>query len=244
MELIKYPTPEDILRLNDLIPDWVFSGKDFLCIDYLEGYIEELFIPFQVNSWIRMISQRMKDVDYSFIMASYYFMNGIPDEEWYQSNSSGIKYFPNFSEEDNRNKFAFEYYSDAFFYKVFSVLDAVAHLMTLVFSLTWGDKEKIGFYKAIHKIKGINPELYKDLKKIMEKREFKEINRIRNDATHNFSEGHVHSEVVQKPNGVSHTIGKYMMVKEKYLLMEWMSVTRIDILNLLSRKWNAHLKTE
>lgn len=239
MDLIKYPSPEDIVRLNDLIPEWMISGKAFLFRDQLEGTIEELFVPFQINSWIRMITQRMKDIDYSFVMASYYFEKGIPDEEWYRSSSNVVEYFPNFGEEDNRNKFAFEYYSDVFFYKVFSVLDAMAHLMTLIFPLTWGKKEKISFYKALQKIKEINHELYKELSDIIEKREFKEINRIRNNTTHNFSEGHVHSEVVQKQNGVSYTIGKYMTVKEKYTLMEWMSVNRIQILNLLSKKWNA-----
>lgn len=240
MDRITFPRPEDIVRLNNLIPNWTISGEDFLFCDKIEGTIEDISVPFQINSWLRMISQRIKDADFSFIMASFYFEKEIPDEQWYKSSCKGVDYFPNFSEDDNRNKFAFEYYSDAYFYKVFSSLEAMAHLMTLIFSLKWRERNRISFLKSVSKIEKLNPELYSDLSEIIKQPQFKKINRIRNDTTHNYSEGHVHSEVVQKEGEISLTIGKYMTVNEKYALMEWMCRSLIKIIDLISSKWSLH----
>lgn len=235
MDQVQYPTHEDIIRFNDLIPSWQLSASSFLKDDP-NSESGDIFHTIEINSWVRLIAQRMQDADYAFIMSSFYLERGIPDEEWYRSTETGIEYFHNFNDEHNRNKFAFEYHSDVYFYKIFSALDAIAHLITIVLQLSLGRKEKLYFSTTVRKIKAIKPNLYSDLHDFLEKEEYKRINSLRNDSTHNFSKGHVDSGVKRTENETSLTVGNYMPVKEKYKLMKWFNQQRCLILDKISKQ--------
>ena len=235
MDRIPYPSPSDIVRLNEQIPSWSISSRDFQVKSNANSQ-NDLFTPFEISAWSKMLGYRLKETDYSFIMASYYLEKGIPDEEWYSATETGISYFPKFNEEHDANKFGFEYYSDVYFYKAFSTLDTIAHILTLVYNLTWDEKEKISFFNAVNKIKQIAPDLYKKLKSIMTSTRYRKINRLRNNSTHNFSDGYVDSGVVRKNNKTLLTVGNYMTSKEKYSLMQWMCKNLIGIINLIKTK--------
>lgn len=234
MDKIPFPTPEDIIRFNDQIPAWSVSPDDFEEEgDQETSVLNEFLDSIEIESWAKILGHRLKEADYSFILASFYFEKGIPDDEWHKSTDTGIKYFPNFDDSHNRLKFGFEYYGDVYFYKAFSVLDTMAHILTLMYGLKWGAKERMYFSTAYPKLEPIKPELFAKLKSIIDTDEYRKVNRLRNDSTHNYSPGHVNSGVVRKENVISLTVGEYMPVREKYQMMQWMCYNLIEILKAI-----------
>lgn len=83
-------------------------------------------------------------------------------------------------------KAQFDFYTDVFYYKIFSAWDTVGQLLFLIFSLTLGANEKPSFALALNKLKDHRLALYSELKNITNHPEFKIARKFRNDITHNF----------------------------------------------------------
>lgn len=234
MDRIIFPSSNDLLRLNNKIPSWSISTDDFPVI---ENSLSKLYAGFDTSSWVRLVINRIQESDLSLIQAGFYFEKDIPDHEWASISDGTINYFPHFDDNDNMHKFMFEYFSDVFLYKAFSVLDTLAHLISPVYDIEWvKDDGNISFYKAVDKLSKNQLTLHNDLKKITNSYKFRKIGKLRNDSTHNFSSGHVSSGVIREGNKIRLTVGTYMPVKEKYLLIVWMSKKIIEILNLVKVK--------
>ena len=100
------------------------------------------------NKWV--------DVARSYILLRFYYDIGIPDDEWVLSpgrNGESAEYFPHFEEQNHYTKEWFDYYADAFYFKLFSALDILGHWLNSRYRL--GIKQRsVNFNVAVKKLKG------------------------------------------------------------------------------------------
>lgn len=124
-------------------------------------------------------------LNYSFLRL--YYDKGIPDEKVFQQDEEkgGIRYFPNFRTEHYARKFWFGYYLDVFYFKLFSVYDAVYHLLNVYYNMEFKPSPSFN-RKVLSKLEHTNVELYMLFDEITKSEAYEQARRLRNDLTHNF----------------------------------------------------------
>jgi len=102
------------------------------------------------------------DVAKSYTLLTCFFEKGIPDEEWHISPSksgASIEYFPHFEPMHFEIKDWFDYYSDTFYYKLFSALDMVGHLLNVRHELGI-EQQQVSFRRAVNQLPDRDNSLY------------------------------------------------------------------------------------
>ncbi|HOY10312.1 MAG TPA: Cthe_2314 family HEPN domain-containing protein, partial [Candidatus Omnitrophota bacterium] len=127
-----------------------------------------------------------------------------------------VEYFPDFENIHYEIKKWFDYYSDVFYYKLFSALDIVGHILNNTQNLKI-KKSKVSFSRSLRKLEGINDELFETINSINQNQDFKTAQEIRNDITHNYLPSSV---------GVSVTIDE-----KQGIVGERAYITSCDIIN-------------
>lgn len=156
----------------------------------------EVFVRIETINWERHLQSRISDVWKSYVMLLFYYDMGIPDDEWsIPGEQGGIKYFPHFEKRHHEIKAQFDFYTDVFYYKIFSAWDTVGHLLFLMFSLTLEASKKPSFGLAIKRLAENQLALHRSLKKITSNTEFIKARKFRNDITHNFQPNSLGSNV-------------------------------------------------
>lgn len=189
-DALEFPTKADWKRIYNSSPlQGLFSllaqfensefGKDKKTQDFFAGM--------ELQRYLYEMRQRLGDVARSYILMMCYYGKGIPDKRWYVSPSKdghSIQYYPDFTGRHFHIKAWFDFYSDTFYYKLFSAWDLLGHMINVAYGL--GIK-KADFSRAVEalKKKGNEP-LYKCLKELQSYPEFDRANTIRNDITHNY----------------------------------------------------------
>ena len=191
-DALEFPTKADWKRIaNSSSFQGLFSllahlensefGKDKKTQDFFEGM--------ELQRYLHEVRQRLGDVARSYILMMHYYGKGIPDKRWYVSPSKdghSIQYYPDFTERDFRIKGWFDFYSDTFYYKLFSAWDSIGHVIDVAYGP--GIKKR-AFSKAVSALGKIkeNEVLYRRLnEEILKSPEFTEAKKIRNDITHNY----------------------------------------------------------
>lgn len=76
----------------------------------------------------------------TYALCRHYFDRGIPDEPWFASpgsNGESIQYMPLFKEEHWMRRYWFNYFSDTFYLKIFSVWDSVIDIINDFYDLDY-----------------------------------------------------------------------------------------------------------
>lgn len=213
---------------------WEFPTADEFAEKYKKFPFERLKVPYKmfdipstdvfrsmqnvnIRDWVRVFNNRVFGVAYSFVLASFYLDKGIPDDKWHTDR---MEYFPDFEEEHHFNKVTFDYYADNCFYKMFSLLDTLGHLLFLRFELTPKNERDISIASAILKLRDANPILHVNLHNIQRSKEYKTANKYRNDYTHNFPVGEVGPGIHIQPNRIDIGIGTYTTSKQVHASMQ------------------------
>lgn len=188
--LLEYPSKEQWNRLAATFPLQRLQVRlgDFQ-IDYdpTTAGPRELFVNIEAINWEMHLQSRISDVWKSYVMLLFYYEMGIPDEEWsVAGEDGGIKYFPNFEKRHHDIKHQFDFYTDVFYYKLFSAWDTVGQLLFLIYDLKLASNQKVSFALAVRKLNDDHPALHESLGGIMNHPEFIKARRLRNDITHNF----------------------------------------------------------
>jgi len=168
----------DILKLVDNVKR---SGKT-----YRDGF--EFMRGIETREYYFQLRHRIADTAISYVFVVYFYNKGIPDKRWSISpgrGGSSVTYFPDFEDLHYEIKKWFDYYSDVFYYKLFSAIDIVGHILNNKQNLKI-KKSKVSFSKSLKKLQGINDELLTTLNTIKQNQDFKTANNIRNDITHNY----------------------------------------------------------
>lgn len=228
---ISFPTPEEMQQLKKMSTHFEFSPLEFISEHFTVLDDETV----EIGTWVRILAQRLRELNFSYIMASFYYQNGIPDEPYYDKTND--KYFPNFTDNQHRlNKEGFEYFSEVFLFKSFSALDTVAHILTVNYELEW-TKQNIYFIPAVEKLKSLDPIRFEKLNAIIKSADFKNIKDLRNHSTHNISPGQVDSGLFTDQNGVTVlSIGRYTPVSERYRMMTSLKNDVFEVVDIVKQK--------
>lgn len=226
---ISFPTPDEMKKLKKLSTRFEFSDSEFISEQFTILDDETI----EIRTWARILAQRLRELNFSYIMASYYYQNGIPDEPYYDNVSN--KFFPLFTEkQDWSNKEGFEYYSEVFLFKSFSALDTIAHILSINYGIKWA---RISFNDGIIKrLLEINPEKFEKLKVLIDSEDFRKIKTYRHDATHNISPGQVDSGIKYQNGMTSLGIGSYTPTSERYLKMAFLKDKVFEVVEIVKQK--------
>lgn len=108
----------------------------------------------ELQIYLHEVRQRLGGVARSYILMMYYYGKGIPDKRPYVSPSKdghSVQYYPDFTERQHFHiKGWFDFYSDTFYYKLFSAWALIGHMINVAYGL--GIK-KADFSKAVEALK-------------------------------------------------------------------------------------------
>lgn len=187
-------------------------------------------------SWEIDLMNRLRDTRWTYAFLRHIHGKGIPDDEWIRDPGPGewaTTYFPNLTEEHHLRKATFDYFVEIYFFKLYSCLDTLGHVLTHMYDIQL--KTKPDFHRAVEGLKSIRPDLHRMLQAIIDSDEFKELKELRHGATHNEALGGVNSFVNKvSRNHVTFGAGKYITSREM--------MTKVDASKIiLERIFNAVL---
>jgi hypothetical protein len=169
-----------------------------------------------MTSWEIDLMNRLRHTRWTYVFITHIYGKGIPDDEWIRSPAPGeiaTKYFPSFEHEHHIRKATFDYFIDIFFFKLYSCLDTLGHVLINMYDIEL--KGKPNFHRAVDGLKIIRPSLHAKLTLVIESDDFKEIKSLRHVATHNEALGGVNSFVNKiSPNHFTFGAGKYITSSE------------------------------
>jgi hypothetical protein len=145
------------------------------------------------------------------VLLTYFYNQGIPDENWRQSPGSkgaSVEYFPDFEEEHFLIKEWFDFYADTDYFKMFSFWDGIGHLLNAIFGLGI-PKQRVTFGHTLRILGEAQDEAAIDWNELVQDHTYKQGRRLRNDIAHNFLPGSVGMSVKQGNNKSSLGIRQY-----------------------------------
>lgn len=210
MTFVDFPSQEDLTRIHQQSPCIGFKAqlRELLeSLDFGEG-IESFVSSIEFQELVMQLHHREVDAAKSYVMLYYYYEQGIPDDEWFLSpgkDGSSVQYFPHFEERHHHIKDWFDYFSDTFYYKLFSAWDTTGHILNAYFSLGI-DEDWVTFSRAINMLRSVQPDLWMSLDSILESSAYKRARKLRNDITHNYLPGSAGLSLDRKKSETAETI--------------------------------------
>jgi len=222
-----YPTTEEVdsiycqkeLAFNNM--ELQIGGKKTYSI--LQG--KEM----EYDSWLIEYNNRVLDLINAYVLTSFYYNKGIPDERWTSSPRPGFNTnFPDFKEEHHSYAYWFDFYLESYYTKFFGIIDTLYHLVNIKYAL------------FIEPDRGFNGDVLRELKKIdgelagrLSKRNlkqssaFKVADKYRNDLTHNYRPHQISSPMKRRKAGNDDYIYD-MKTGERTLASEFAGVETYD----------------
>lgn len=231
-----HPTPEDHARIIEQLPFLDISSTLFRIKEPdLKGFMKNQ----EIDHWVTVLFDRINDAEMSYVFATFYYEKGIPDDPFHSVSDDGSqKLFPLFKDGDVYIKWMFDYYTDTYFYKAFSSLDTLAHLLFNIFDLETQGNEKISFKTVIWKLKPVSLALHERLLELKNSSTFKEADRIRNDHTHNTPHSTLDSGVRRTGKMISFGIFSYTNAEQMHNTMLKMHACLIEIIKVVAEELN------
>lgn len=173
------PFPPMIKRINKLITG--NKNNPMQLVNPME-FVGDM----EILNYLTQASYRLYDVARSYVFLISYYRKGIPDDEWVLSpgkDGVSIQYFPHFTKPDFFKKEWFDFYSDVFYYKLFSAWDIVGHILDKKYDL---QNSRPDFHKSVNTLKSKDEDLHEKFDAIRKNSSFTLASKLRNDITHNF----------------------------------------------------------
>lgn len=180
MKYVRYPNEEE---WNEIFNNSPFVGFNFSSSSFANKNLDEIDIfdsPI-INSYGLLLIQRFRTLVESYILLSFYYQLGIPDENEKRNNND---IFKDFESHHFGNKEKFDYYTDIFYFKVFSCWEVIGHILNIQYDLKM---KKIEFKKVVRHLKTKDNDMFLKLFEIINNNEFINANFYRNQITHNYS---------------------------------------------------------
>lgn len=181
------------------------------------GGFPDFLLNFNILNWATHLTNRIGDVFKCHVFIVYYYGSGFPDDQWYQipgKNGQAVSYFDAFTEGDFLRKDMFDLFVNSFIFNVFSVLDTIGQILNIQYDCGF-EIYDVTFKRVIAKLKDLNPLLHQALNTILESETYSELNKFRNEITHQMLPGSIGKMVEKFPNkkGMALTIGQYVPSK-------------------------------
>ncbi|MBU5345833.1 Cthe_2314 family HEPN domain-containing protein [Paenibacillus lautus] len=180
MKYVRYPNEEE---WNSIFNNSPFVEFNFSFSSFYNHNLNEvdIFDSPIINSHSLLLIQRFRSLVESYILLTFYYQLGIPDE----TNKRNINnIYKDFEPHHFGNKEKFDYYSEAFYFKVFSCWEVIGHILNIQYDLKM---KKIEFKKVVRQLKSENNDMFRKLIGITNNNEFINANTYRNQITHNYS---------------------------------------------------------
>jgi dihydroorotase len=223
---INFPSPDEMNDLKKYATPYEFKMINF---------VNNSFLPldkeyYEIHSWVRVLAQRLHEINFSYLMTIYYYQKGIPDKPYYDNESN--KYFPCFLNNHHwLSKEGFEYYSEFLLFKSFSALETMAHILSINYDIKF---DKVSFSKKlINRLLEIDNVRFAKLKTIFESQTFITCKMLRNNSAHNISSGQIDSGILTNLNGLTlFSIGNYTPTSERLPLLTSLKDIVFDMVNI------------
>lgn len=180
MKYVRYPNEDE---WNEIFNNSPFVGFNFSSSSFANKNYDnfDIFDSPIINSHGLLLIQRFRSLVESYILLSFYYHLGIPDEAA-ERNKNEI--FKDFEPHHFVNKEKFDYYSDIFYFKVFSCWEAIGHILNIQYDLRLN---RLEFKDVVRKLKSKDNDMHIKLFEIIKNNEFINANTYRNQITHNYS---------------------------------------------------------
>jgi len=142
----------------------------------------------EYDFWLIEYNNRILDLINAYVLTSFYYNKGIPDERWTSSPRPGFNVnFPDFKEEHHSYAYWFDFYLESYYTKFFGIIDTLYHLVNLKYELFIEPKPRFNAI-VLKKLSEIEEELASKLLKENLKKDsaFETADQYRNDLTHNY----------------------------------------------------------
>ncbi|MFD2245732.1 Cthe_2314 family HEPN domain-containing protein [Pontibacter ruber] len=152
----QYPTQQESIEIQNHFPpvkELFLSHNDIEAKEEYHKVDVMIYVAkHDIINWINRLNNKLGKLKFSYILLKFYYLKGIPDEQWkVELEAGGTKFFPDFKDEgDHYIHFLFKYSSENFYYHYVSALDCIAHLLNIYYNLSWGEKE-VAFKKDLFK---------------------------------------------------------------------------------------------
>jgi hypothetical protein len=157
------------------------------------------------DHWKAEYNSRVTDLINTYVLMSFYYQKGIPDENWtsYASPNRKIE-FPDFKEEHYSYLYWFSFYLESYYTRFFGIIDTLYHLVNIKYELSIRPKSRFN-EKVVNRIKAIDNNLSEKLNKNNLKKDetFAQADKYRNNLTHNYRPHQI--LVLQNKRGVNET---------------------------------------
>lgn len=236
-----FPSEEDWLSIeqNSSI-DNLFTLLDeckLKIIDENHGALDSTTL-LSLDGFIYDLYHRIGYVGLSYIFMEFYHQKGIPDEKLHAESSGEDNYwFPNFEKKHWNIKRWFDYFSDIFYYQIFSSWDGVGHLINEQYQLGL-DLDDVSFRRIIKPLKNANQELSQKLQDLIDSDVYKTALRIRNDIAHKHLPN-VPGMIVVKQKSPSIGLSGRSYASKNYVPSNQIIVNSKDFLDLFAKTLQA-----
>lgn len=185
-----YPSHEEYKEIIDSFPvikELAFRGRIKVKDNLYDNKIDTLIANDDILAWINRLNDKFSKLRFSYVLAKYYKLKGIPDARWIEHLEDGTKkYFPDFKNKgDYYNNFLFNHSCESFYYHYVSGLDILMHLINIYYNLGVEEKSHRFNEHVGKKLELKNSKLFNILKDFRTTNG--EIYKDRNDLAHNFA---------------------------------------------------------
>jgi len=185
----RFPTRKDWKRIYDTSPFVnIFLTFESLGANWdptTEGW-DKLGGAVELNQCFYEIQQKTLNAFKSYYFLMFFYEKGIPDKRWYISpgnNRESVQYYPDFQKVDYPIKSWFDFFTDTFYYELFSAWDLIGHFLNVKYDL---EIKKVSFNKAVIKLAEKKPNLYGCLRTVQESSAYKKARKVRDNIVHNY----------------------------------------------------------
>lgn len=214
----EFPTEHDWIKIGKGYPFHKLDIRDdeFRSIAESGTGIEGLCDWQDIQTWMSHLTNRLGNLRHSYIFSMFYFLKGIPDDEWMISpgpSGESTKYFPHFETFHRFRKYQFDYYADVFFFKCASSWESIWQILNVAYTLGF-EQKAVSRQPVLKGLGDRNPALAADLKKVANQEGFLVATEMRNAIAHRFLPHSVDSGVERKDLSIEVSAGRYTTSRE------------------------------
>ena len=167
-----------------------------------QDFMSEIVFERQIRNYIRQHNNKVGTLNVSYALCRHYFDKGIPDDPWFISpgeHGESIQYMPKFKPKDWLVRYWFSYFSEAVYFKLFSIWDSVVGLLNEFYQM--GHEEDLRFRSEVMKtLKSQRNDIYQYMIDILNEPLYKEANMYRTRIIHGTTPNDVSSGLRIKRN--------------------------------------------
>lgn len=160
---ISYPSCDEVENIKNAFPAiQILRIRQDPKREERHESLETLEQSFEISSWIKLLSHRMREIQFTYYVLRHHFNYGIPDTQWKEDRPDGhTVLFPQFKDYNTKmHKFLFDYYAEYFFYQFFSAWDIIYKYLNCHYHLQVKENFKNSFNKKVESLlKVSDPEL-------------------------------------------------------------------------------------